>query len=40
MPHRQDIFMKKNAPQARFFCEKTTPQVKNLLKSAPQAGFF
>jgi len=40
MPHRQDFFMEKNAPQARFFCEKIMSQVILMKENAPQARFF
>jgi len=39
MAHRQD-FCRKKAPEAKFFCEKTTQQEKLINENAPQARVF
>jgi len=35
----EKIFVKKRAPQARFFCEYTAPQAKIIEENVPQARF-
>jgi len=35
-----NIFVKKKAPKARFFCEQTAPQAKLIKENVPQARFF
>jgi len=34
------IFVKKKAPQAIFFCEKTAPQAKVIKENEKKARFF
>jgi len=34
------IFVKKKVPQARFFCEKTAPQAKNMKENVKRKDFF
>jgi len=39
MAHGREFCLKKKAPRARFFCEKTASQAKHIKENVPQARF-